>query len=106
MDKSRFSWARLQGGLRWLVPGMGVKRWLLLLIAGATLIGLGAAFLLLDLYRSGVLPPGATAFTLQFIPLLGRATLFGGLGLVLMLIAVTQIQRALLAPFVRPGQDL
>jgi len=106
MDKSRFGSAWLQGRLRWLVPGMGVKRWLLLLMAGATLVGLGAAFLLLDLYRSGVLPAGAAALTLQFIPLLGRAALFGGLGLAAMLIAVAQIQRSILAPFVRPGQDV
>ncbi len=85
---------------------MGVKRWLLLLIAGATLVGIGAAFLLLDLYRTGVLPVGAAALTLPFLPLLGRAALFGGLGLVAMLIAVAQIQHAILAPFVRPGQDV
>ncbi len=85
---------------------MGIKRWLLLLLAGATLVGLGAAYLLLDLYRAGVLPAGATVLTLQFIPLLGRAALFGGLGLGFMLLAVAQIQRALLAPFVRPGQDV
>lgn len=85
---------------------MGVKRWLLLLLVGATLVGLGAAYLLLDLYRSGVLPAGATVLTLQFLPLLARAALFGGLGLTLMLVAVARIQLALLAPFVRPGQDV
>ncbi len=85
---------------------MGIKRWLLLLLAGATLVGLGAAYLLLDLYRAGALPAGVTVLTLQFILLLGRAALFGGLGLGLMLLAVAQIQRALLAPFVRPGQDV
>lgn len=106
MDKSRLGRAGWQGRLRWLVPGMGIKRWLLLLLVGATLVGLGAAYLLLDLYRTGVLPAGATVLTLQFIPLLGRAALFGGLGLVLMLFAIAGIQRALLAPFVRPGQDV
>jgi uncharacterized cofD-like protein len=106
MNKSRSSGDELYKRLRWLVPGMGVKRWMLLLIAGATLVGIGAAYLLLDLYRAGVLPAGAAVLTLQFIPLIGRAALFGGIGLVLMLVAVAQIQRAVLAPFVRPGQDV
>jgi uncharacterized cofD-like protein len=92
--------------LRWLRPGLGIKRWLLLLVAGATLAGLGGAYLLSDLYHSLVLPPAASALTLQFVPRLLRAVLFGGLGAAIMLWGLRGIQRALLAPFVRPGQDV
>ncbi|MCC7362460.1 MAG: YvcK family protein [Anaerolineales bacterium] len=99
MDKTRSGWSWLQSRLRWLRPGLGVKRWLLLLAAGATLVGLGAAFLVLDLSRPG------PAFTWRWL-LLGRAALLGGLGLVCILVAVAQTQRVLLAPFVQPGQDV
>ncbi len=96
----------LRSQLRWLVPGMGVKRWLGLLLLGATLIGLGMGYLLLDLYRTVAVPPVVSDLTLQFIPRLGRAALFGVLGLAALLVAVAQINRTLLAPFVRPGQDV
>ncbi|HEX6140392.1 MAG TPA: hypothetical protein VF013_08035, partial [Candidatus Limnocylindria bacterium] len=36
---------------RWLLPGMHLKRWLLLLFAGITVLGLGAAIFLVDVYR-------------------------------------------------------
>ena len=96
----------IQAKLRWLVPGIGVKRWLLVLLAGATLLGLGIGYVLLDLYRTVPLPPPVTVLTLQFIPRLGRALLFGGLGVALMVWSLGRIQRNLLAPFLRPGQDL
>lgn len=99
-------WSIVQAQLLWLRPGIGIKRWLLLLLAGATLLGLGLAYLAIDVYRSVPLPPAAGALTLRFIPLLGRAALFGLIGLAFMLVAVAQVQRTLLAPFVRPGEDI
>ncbi len=106
MKNLRSSLSALRSQLRWLVPGMGVKRWVGLLLLGATLVGLGLAYLLIDLYRTVPLPPVLSELTLQFIPRLGRAALFGALGLAAMLVAVAQINRTLLAPFVRPGQDV
>jgi uncharacterized cofD-like protein len=85
---------------------MGVKRWIGLLLLGVTLLGLGFAYLLIDLYRTVPLPPVAGVVTLQFIPRLGRAALFGFLGLLAMLVAIAQLNRTLLAPFVRPGQNV
>jgi len=38
--------------LRWLLPGIGVKRWILLILAGTTLLGVGFAVLILDVYRT------------------------------------------------------
>jgi uncharacterized cofD-like protein len=96
----------IQAKLRWLVPGMGVKRWLLVLLAGATLLGLGIAYVLLDLYRTVQLPEAVGLLTLQFVPRLGRALLLGGLGVGLMVWSFGRIQQTLLAPFLRPGQDL
>ena len=36
---------------RWLYPGMHLKRWLVLLLAGIAILGLGAAIFIRDLYR-------------------------------------------------------
>jgi uncharacterized cofD-like protein len=106
MQKRRAGLSALRSQLRWLIPGMGVKRWMGLLILGATLVGLGVAYLLLELYRvTGVSPLAATVL-LHFIPLAGRGALFAVVGLALMLLAFLQINRTLLAPFVRPGQNV
>src|SRR5690349_24701186 len=90
----------LQARLRWLVPGIGVKRWLLLLLAGATLLGLGIGYVLLDVYRSVDMPAAVGLLTLQFAPRLVRAAVLGLAGLGLMAWALAQIQHTLLAPFV------
>ena len=93
-------------GWRWLYPGMGVKRWLLLLVLGVTCISLGFAYFLVNVYRQQPLPTAFYYLTLQFVPRLARAALFGGLGLVAVMIAVVQLSRSLLAPFLRPGQEV
>jgi len=104
--EQRTSWRVLQGRLRWLVPGIGVKRWLLLLLAGATFLGLGFGYVLLDLYRTVEVPAAVSLLTLQFVPRLVRGALLGVLGLGLMGWSLARIQRTLLAPFLRPGQDV
>ncbi|MCS6910946.1 MAG: YvcK family protein, partial [Anaerolineales bacterium] len=97
---------RLRDWLRWLIPGMGVKRWFGLLLLGTTLAGLGLAYLLIDFYRDAAMPWLPGALTLQFLPRAMRGLLLGGLGLALMLLAIAQINRNVLAPFVRPGQSV
>ncbi len=93
-------------GWKWLYPGMGVKRWLLLLMLGVTCIGLGVAYFLVNIYRQQPLSATFYYLTLQFAPRLIRAALFGVLGLVAVMIAVVQLSRSLLAPFLRPGQEV
>ncbi|MEA3459520.1 MAG: gluconeogenesis factor YvcK family protein [Chloroflexota bacterium] len=92
--------------MKWLYPGMGVKRWLALLLVGITCLSLGAAYVLVNIYREQPLPSIFYYITLQFIPRLGRAALFGGLGLAAVTVAVLRLSKSLLAPFLRPGQDL
>ncbi len=93
-------------GWKWLYPGIGVKRWLLLLTLGITGISLGFTYFLVNIYRQQPLPAIFYYLTLQFVPRLARAALFGGLGLVAVMIAVVQLSRSLLAPFLRPGQEV
>ncbi len=98
------SWRDLPG-LKWLYPGMGVKRWLLLLMFGVTSLSLGLAYLLVTIYRQQPLPRVFFYLTLQFIPRLARAVLFGALGLGAVVLAVYRVNRSLLSVFWQPGSD-
>jgi len=102
-------WMRLSHPLRWLVPGLGVKRWILLILFGTTLLGVGLAVLLLEVYR--------TAPDTWWLPILSIASLrvlsrplrvliFGGLGTGLILVGIWGINRSLLAPYRRPGKPM
>jgi len=102
-------WMRLSHPLRWLVPGLGVKRWILLILFGTTLLGVGLAVLLLEVYR--------TAPDTWWLPILSIASLrvlsrplrvliFGGLGTGLILVGIWGINRSLLAPFRRSGKPM
>ncbi len=81
----------------WLPLGMGVKRWLLVLIAGVAVLSLGLSFVLRELYP---LPSFFYYLTLQFIPRGARAGLFllAGIGAVAM--GLFGLNRSLLRPFV------
>lgn len=96
--------------LRWLVPGIGVKRWVLVILAGTTALGVGLAVYLLDIYRTapdGWWLPVIKIVALQFITnRILRALIFGGLGLALIVVGIMGLNRALLRPFMRPGKDV
>lgn len=66
---------------KWLVPGLGVKRWFLLLFVGTGLLGLGVAFLLRELYVSATLPDAFYYITLQFLPYAARGAVLIGVAL-------------------------
>lgn len=95
--------------LRWLTPGLGVKRWLLLILLGITLLGVGFAILILDIYRTAPETwwlPIISAASLRFLPRLLRAIVFGGFGVSLIVIGIFGINRSLLAPFLKPGSKV
>jgi uncharacterized cofD-like protein len=91
---------------RWLQPGLGVKRWIGLMILGAALIGLGVAYFLLDIYRTANYSPWLDVVTLRALPRWLRALLLGTSGISLLLLSVFRLNRGLLAPFVRPGRHV
>ncbi len=62
-----------QTHLKWLTPGIGVKRWLLLLALGVGLLSLGGAYALRAAYP---LPRYFYYLTLQFLPRSVRAVFF------------------------------
>lgn len=103
-------WRRvLQSWLLWLRPGLGVKRWIALLILGTMFLGLGFAVLVLQVYRTAPetwwLPLLSTA-SLRFLPRPLRALIFSGTGLGLFLLGLWGLNRSLLAPFLRPNRSV
>lgn len=100
---------RIQQEFKWLAPGMGYKRWLVLTIIGSMLLGLGAAVLVLDYYRSTTneaLVPILAVLSLRFLDRPIRFLLFGGLGLAMILIGIWGANRSLLRPFEKNGKPV
>jgi uncharacterized cofD-like protein len=88
--------------LKWLTPGIGIKRWLLLLVCGIALLTLGLNSLFRQLHP---LPSLLYVLTLQFIPQGLRVVLFGLLGLAALVVGLLGINRGLLAPFVETDPE-
>lgn len=84
---------RLRVLAKWLTPGIGVKRWLLLLASGLFSIVVGLTYGLLSLHAINPVVPMPTLSTWFGVSV---AVL---LGAVLVLIAGVQLTRALLAPY-------
>lgn len=102
----RFS-AGLGTAARWLIPGLGVKRWFILILLGTMLIGVGLAVLVLEVYRTAPDTwwlPLLSAASLRFLARPLRALIFGSLGLGLILFGMWEVNRSLMTPFVRPGR--
>jgi hypothetical protein len=100
----------IAGILRWLIPGLGVKRWFSLILLGLTLLAVGLALALLDIYRTtpseSTLTPVLEVAALQFMARPLRVVIFTVLGLVSIGFGMAGLNRALIIPFVRPGQKL
>jgi uncharacterized cofD-like protein len=102
-------WKRLYDPLRWLIPGLGVKRWMIIILLGTTLLGVGLAVLVLEIYRTA--PETWWLPILSFISLRSlsrplRVLIFGGLGAGLVLFGIWGINRSLLAPFRQTGKPV
>ncbi|MSP14529.1 MAG: YvcK family protein [Chloroflexi bacterium] len=88
---------RMAAELKWLAPGMGVKRWIILLIVGTTIVGLGLAYILVNFYRELGFPDFAFYVTLQFIPRILRGFMFLAIGIGCIALAVVRLNQSLLA---------
>ena len=109
-DFSAGLWQTLRDIPRWFRPGLGIKRWFLFVLFGITLLALGFAVFLIDLYRTDSSNPILLTFlsyaSLRFIPRIWRAIIFGGLGISIVGYGILQLNRSLLQPFVRPGSNV
>jgi uncharacterized cofD-like protein len=94
---------------RWLSPGIGIKRWLLVVFAGLLLLALGVAHLLRQVTRdfAPVGPLGAfiDILTLQFLPYPLRGLIAGGVGLAILVIGSVQVIRAFMGPYRTSDSD-
>ena len=90
--------------LRWLTPGLQIKRWLLLLMAAELVLVLGVAYALKEIYQTAKLPAEFYYITLQFLPYWARAVIFGVLGVGLLLFSYLKLTQSVLGPFL-PGNS-
>ncbi len=91
------------------MPGIGIKRWIGVILIGTTFIGVGFAVIILDIYRNA--PDVWWASLLAYVSLrtldrLLRALIFGSIGLGLVLFGVWGLNKALLRPFIEPGKPI
>ena len=87
---------------RWLTPGIGVKRWLLVTFLGLLLLSLGVAHMLRQVSRDfepgGPFDTVTSMLTLQFLPFALRGLLIGVLGLTLVGIGAYRVIRVVTDP--------
>lgn len=96
--RSRISW------LRWLRPGLEVKRWILLLAISILILDLAVAYFLKDAYKILTLPGVFYYITLQPQPYWLRGLVFALFGAGLLTFSIVHLQRSVLGPFL-PGGD-
>jgi uncharacterized cofD-like protein len=100
----------LRGLTRWFQPGLGVKRWFLLVLLGITMLGIGLALFLLEIYRTNssnnVFLAVLYYSSLSFLPRELRIFMFAAIGVGLVIYGILRLNRSLLRPFVRPGHDV
>lgn len=86
-----------------LVPGLSIKRWVLLVLAGFVGLALGLAYFLREVYEVYTFPPFVYYLTLQFLPRALRGALFVTAGAGAILIGLWQLNRTLLRALLQPG---
>lgn len=114
MQAKKLNWIErfgrfLSREIRWLIPGIGIKRWVLVVLFGTSLLGIGFAVLVLDVYRTAPETwwlPILSFLSLRFLDRTLRAIIFGGIGVALVIWGLAGLNRALLKPFVKPGQTV
>jgi len=100
---------RLRGLLRWLQPGLGVKRWIFIILIGTTVIALGLSLFVIDLYRRSPETwwlPLVSLASLKSLPRLARVFIFEIFGIGIIIWGVAGLNRSLVGPFLRPGHTI
>src|SRR5256886_12036406 len=90
--------------LRWLTPGLQIKRWRVLLMVSELVLVLVVAYALKEIYQTGPLPSGFYYIPLQFLPYWARAIMFGIFGVGLLLVSYLKLTQSVLGPFL-PGNS-
>jgi uncharacterized cofD-like protein len=94
---------------RWLTPGIGIKRWLLVVFAGLLLLAIAFAHFLRqitrDLSPTGLAGGLIDVLTLQFLPFALRGFVAGSVGIALVAIGAYKTVHVLTDPLRAPGPD-
>jgi len=89
----------------WFAPGIGVKRWLIVLIMGAIIVGFGISAFLVTLSQQELLPADVYGLlTLQLLPTALRILIPLVAGSTLIIWAAVRLGLNLVAPFRRPDE--
>jgi uncharacterized cofD-like protein len=91
--------------IKWFYFGMHIKRWLLLLLFGVAVMGLGFGYFLREVYVSYTFPDWVYYATLQFLPRFVRGTLFVTASLAIIGFSVWKLNESLLSAFIKPERN-
>ena len=94
-----------QSFVKWFYFGMHIKRWLLLLMFGVVIMGLGFGYFLREVYVSYTFPGWVYYLTLQFFPRWLRGAIFVTASLGLIGFSVWKLNLSLLSAFIRPERN-
>jgi len=113
LRKSKFIikhfFTKIATGFQWLRPGLGYKRWLILTITGAMMLGLGLTVVIMDFYRNAPETwwlPVVSFLSLRFLSRPIRFIFFGGLGIAMIVIGIAGANRSILKPFIPAGKPI
>ena len=93
------------GFIKWFYFGMHIKRWLLLLMLGVVIMGLGFGYFLREVYVTYTFPDWVYYLTLQFLPRWIRGALFVASSLGLVVFSIWKLNQSLLSAFIRPERN-
>ncbi|HSH21481.1 MAG TPA: gluconeogenesis factor YvcK family protein, partial [Candidatus Caenarcaniphilales bacterium] len=89
--------------MRWLRPGVGIKRWLLAVFVGELLLAVAAGLVIRQIYRDVPADaPEAALFdllSLQFLPLALRPVVLIGAGVLIFVYGTWRLMNVLIEPF-------
>jgi len=97
LDKIRENMRALRDSnfLKWFYFGMHIKRWLLLLLIGVAIMGLGFGYFLREVYVSYTFPGFVYYLTLQFVPRYARGGMFVAASAGIILFAIWKLYSSL-----------
>ncbi len=94
---------------RWLTPGIGIKRWLVVVFAGLLLLAVAFAHFLRQITRdftpTGLAGTLIDLLTLQFLPFALRGLVAGSVGVVLVVFGAYRAIRVLTGPLRAPDPE-
>jgi uncharacterized cofD-like protein len=89
-----------------LIPGIGIKRWLVALVLGTLIVGLGLAAFILDAFRGVPNSLFLSLLTLRFLSHPARVALLLLAGGAIMAFSLWHLTQGVLAPFRKEGRPV